>query len=992
MSSDKIEDWLAQIRREGTGFARLNNKTYKLTEFIDELPSGSKIWPIELSGNPQLIIENSSDQVNEDQPKNIRNLEVDFLENFGGKAFYKPFWGQLTYRPLDSSRTKVTYQGDQNVFNSDYLGCWLEPSRIHKCSSEFPNTGRNYFPNATAVVYSRVLEVLDGKNLIVDFAYNGKNSSAPSSISDEDGIFFFDNKFALESWSKSGRRKDTLFAESGKVYGVLGMPKIEVSKDSKMNFIGPKEGVTPAIHCMWSDAFNGDLHGRGLEAAGSFQETFGDNGTLFHLPNSGRVDINFEWQFIPPTYTQKVVQYGSPPGTIFSDPSNNSTQFGLKRFCNFDQFRIRDQMEQSLGFVRPGVSFSMPNQGYCNGGGRHNGRDITDFCIYRFEGDWMSKNPNNMKARTSGGLRVEWLGHSKERPGKFIEMESLKPSRFDNLEMRMVSQNRVEVSSSFFTWHHLASQEWTGGTSTSSELTHLIIDGKKIGLNTNGDFWLVNGENDLSGRGFTSSGINLFDKIPRKGDIISQNLQDISKNNLIGKPSERVVEVWGYVLQNGDKLISNGQTYTVEKTERKWKTWSQFSEQYPSPKPDWSRTDRRITYTEVTLDKVIPQALSDIEFTVNHAALEPLLDGKYRNGCSALWDLGNNSAGHLMYTDYNVNLVMENVETHGLIRSTSRPLYAETSKSLSGSVSSISVGSLGSDLWKKGDQLQLVDPEKGVVQEVELIDSFNGNAGNVLVKPVNLTHTFPEKSILVALYSLPSEARFDNTFFVEENGEPSYSQRIDYRPQGLRIRQIITGDNKYRLKIKGGRISWYSNLDNRFEPEIELCEFPHLVNPTSVVPVLLNPVFIDGKGARFGFQRKEDGKEEIFISSRVVARNGAKLDLRNSVLGSDLTLEGNGEFLIDNLKSGNFVINGQNQNYGYNLKFQERFIKTKDLTVRGKNGKAGIMVDSPFKVGDFKLQLEKWELFPGIFNAGGFQTKQDRQHPDYEKFVTIERA
>ncbi len=918
--------------------------------------------------------------------------EFDSLEKFGGKAFYKPFWGQLSYEKIDAGRSRVSYQGSEDIFNEDYVGCWLEPSRIHKCSSEFPSSGRNYFPNANAVVYSRVVEVIDGKNLIVDFPYNGLNSEAPSKIMDQDGIFFFDNKFALESWSKSSNRKDTLYADSGKVYAVLGMPKIEVSPDSTMNFTSPDGGEPPAIHCMWSDAFNGDSNGRGLEPAGSFAETFGSNGTLFHLPDSGRVDIDFSWQFIPATYTQKVVQYGSPTGTIFSDSSADSSQHGLKRFCNFDQFRIRDQMQSALGFVRPGVSFGMPNQGYCNGGGKHNGLEITEPCIYRFEGDWLSKNPNNMKARTSGGLRVEWVGHSKTRRGKFIEMESLKPSRFDDLEMKMVSRNRVQVSSPYFTWHHLASQEWTGGTSTGSELTHIIIAGYKIGLNSNGDFWLVNGDNDLSGRGFTGDEINLFDKIPKKGDSISQNLQDISRNNLIGKSDDKTFEIWGYAIQKGDQFTFNGRTFTVEKTSRKWKNWKQFSAQYSVPNPRMNRTDRRITYTEVTLNQGITEGLGQINFQVSKSNLEALLDGKFRKGCSALWDQGNNSAGHLMYTDYNVNLVMENVDIHGLIRSTARPLFAETTKAISGSVSSIPVGRLGSKIWGKGHRLQLLDPENGKVQEVELSNSFNGNPGSVQIKTVDLNHSFPEKSILVALYSLPSEARFENTFFVEENGEPSYSQRIDYRPQGLRIRQLITGQDKHRLKIIGGRISWYSNLDNRFEPEIEFSDFPHLVSPTSAVPVILNPIFKDGKGAKFGFQRKENGKQEIFIPSRVVVRDGFEVNLNNSVLGSDLTLEGNGKFSVDNLKTGNFVINGQAQTYGYNLKFQERFVKTKDLTVQGKNGKAGLIIESPFKIGDFKLQLDNWELFPGIFNAGGFQTRQNKKDPDYGKFVKIVRS
>src|SRR5690606_23249975 len=112
------------------------------------------------------------------------------LEEFGGNSFYKMIWGKLTYSSQNGSKTKVTYEGEQDVFDANFVGKWLEPSRIHKCSFDFPDTGRNYFPGATSVVYSRVLDVLDGKNLLVDFSYNGGDAVNPKPISNQDGIFF----------------------------------------------------------------------------------------------------------------------------------------------------------------------------------------------------------------------------------------------------------------------------------------------------------------------------------------------------------------------------------------------------------------------------------------------------------------------------------------------------------------------------------------------------------------------------------------------------------------------------------------------------------------------------------------------------------------------------------------------------------------------------------------------------------------------------------
>ncbi|PZX56487.1 hypothetical protein [Algoriphagus chordae] len=917
------------------------------------------------------------------------SADFNTLEEFGGNSFYRMFWGKLSYTKLNDSQTTVSYEGGEDVFDASFVGKWLEPSRIHKCALDFPETGRNYFPGALAVVYSRVIEVIDGKHLIVDFAYNGGNASSPKTATNQDGIFFFDNKLAINSWSGAAMRKDVLKANAGQIYACLGMPRINVKQDSTLNFAGISGAEQPAIHLMMSDAFNGDKDGKGEGVLISFKETFGENYVFFDLPSQGKVSIDFDWQFIPPTYSQKVVQYGVPDCYFFYDKAAYSQQYGLKRVSNKNQFRIRDAMKKALGFVRPGVAFSMPNQGYCNGGGIHDGREIKEFCTYRFEGNWLGKNPNNMKARTSGGLRVEWIGESKENPGNFIEMESLKAYRFDELKFKFLSNASLEVDDPNFTWYHLASQEWTGGNSTGYEASSLRVNGKTIGLNTNGDFWLVYGDEDVASRGLSAHRLSFFDKIPKPGDIISQDLQDIKKNSLIAKLSDTNFEVWGWAIQEGDQLSYAGKNFTVKKTERKWKTWEQFAAQYSNPPERLKRADRKITYTEIELNQPVSASLAELEFQVVKGGLTACLDGKEISGCSAVWNFGNDAPGHLMYIDYNVNLIMKDVRIHGMIRSTSKPLWAETSTALSGNISSIPVGPLGATIWKRGDKLQLADPESGLVTEVELITDFSGNAGKLLIKPIKLSGEFPAQSILTALYSLCQEASFENVNFVEEDLRPCYSERIDYRPQGLRLRQMITKNDSCRVKINGGRISWYSNLDNRFEPEVEITNHPHMINPKSVVPVLLNPVVSDKKGIHFGYQYKQAGEAEIFVLSRVVVRDGKEIDLSNSVLGSDLYLEGNGDIVLNGLKSENFIDNGRDTGVGFNLVVQDKFMATKSLELKGQNGKAGLMVNTAYPTGALKIDFKKWELIPALFNNEGFQSKQNKNDARYSDFVKI---
>jgi len=256
----------------------------------------------------------------------------------------------------------------------------------------------------------------------------------------------------------------------------------------------------------------------------------------------------------------------------------------------------------------------------------------------------------------------------------------------------------------------------------------------------------------------------------------------LRKNGLIGKAAPNRFKVWGWAVLKDDLLSFEGKSYGVKSAQRKWKTWEQFSVQYASPERRLLCSDRRISYTEIKLDQAINADFNQIQFEVVKGSLAHLLDGKEVGGCTVFWSFGNYSPGHLMYTDYNVKLVMKNVQIHGLIRSTSRPICANTTTALTGSISRIPIDGLGASIRKTGDRLQLAHPESGIAQEVELILSYGGNGSVILIKPIQLLYDFPVDSIVTAFHCLPSEARFENVNFVKEDLSPSYSQRIDYRP------------------------------------------------------------------------------------------------------------------------------------------------------------------------------------------------------------------
>jgi hypothetical protein len=113
------------------------------------------------------------------------------------------------------------------------------------------------------------------------FAYTSGDSFNPKPSSDQDGIFFFDNKFAIESWANSIRKKPVLNANSDQIYACLGIPKIYISQDSSLRFGWSGTGQRPASQIMMSDAFNRNKHGLGENGQASFRATFGENTAFF---------------------------------------------------------------------------------------------------------------------------------------------------------------------------------------------------------------------------------------------------------------------------------------------------------------------------------------------------------------------------------------------------------------------------------------------------------------------------------------------------------------------------------------------------------------------------------------------------------------------------------------------------------------------------------------------------------------------------------------
>ncbi len=136
------------------------------------------------------------------------------LEQFGGQAYYKRFDEGLTYTPysvdqsitngtpfpVGTNCTKITYTGigdgfDVNDLNKSFCGLFVHqnPGQTDAAIAD------RYYPNIVGSRYAKVIRVLDEKNILVDFEYNGKSKAGPQVVFDQKGYIFFDNSAAWAS-------------------------------------------------------------------------------------------------------------------------------------------------------------------------------------------------------------------------------------------------------------------------------------------------------------------------------------------------------------------------------------------------------------------------------------------------------------------------------------------------------------------------------------------------------------------------------------------------------------------------------------------------------------------------------------------------------------------------------------------------------------------------------------------------------------------------
>ncbi len=919
--------------------------------------------------------------------------EVQTLEAFGGQAFYKMFWGELTYTPLGNGTSRVTYQGDQDVFDASFVGKWLEPSRIHHNAAEYPATGRNYFPNVIGVVYAQVLEVEDGRNLIVDFAYNGRNRERPQAVRDEDGTFFFDNRAAVEAWGRRPGSANVLRAEPGAIYAVLGLPRIQIPPDTSWTLQAADPENPPMLHIMASDNFAVAQNGGSDDLPpGSYGDTFGrceddkggGNGALFHLPGRGEVNIDVQWQLLGPTYRIPSLQYGPKRMSLFVDAHLDSTEHGLKRVVSRNQFVIRDRMRAALGFVREGASFALIDQGVCYTGGLDDGEDIVHYNVYRFEGGWHSREPQSFKSRFKSGVRVEYVGESPERRAVFASMPSLSRGQFENLGLRWLNNRRVHIVSDTFTWYQVVNQYWTGGTSTDgADTTQVVVDDRFIYFGDNGDWQLAYGGAMGEGIGLTGDEVNSFNRIPAPGDVIRQSPRDErgaftndANNGIVRKISDTEFDLWGWNILPGDVLEHGGRTFTVKTIARQGLPWREYDPvRYANAHPLFCCHP-----TRVTLDAAIAEPAEAVVFTVVSSSLSHLLSGETVTGRT---HYARKGFDHLMYTDISTNYRFENVDYSGYIRCTGQDYLTRTTAAVSGEVQAIPIRPTSAgEAWAAGKKLRIFDPTTGRSRTVTVAETVGGR-NEVKIEATRFDEAYPPESIVTAMFSLNRVAEFINCFAVEEDGSPSFDNASEYVPYPLELRRQITKDSRYRVRIQGGRM--FARRSELAMPEIELSGRPMLIRGGNSFGAsgIINPLVADGKG---------------FVVHGMVMislKEGYTADLSRVELQGGLFVSGHGALILDGMMA---TPTAENPAVWHGVEVTANAVPAspetvRDLALRGSGGECGFRIEGhAYPPGTLKMDLQDWTLRPSPYNPRGFMLMQAKADPAHEAFIRINGA
>jgi hypothetical protein len=589
------------------------------------------------------------------------------VEKFGVIGFHRDFFATLTVTPLGAGRSRVTYNGPDSPFSSDWTkqGVQFVGYRIHKNDAQ--RTPDAYFPAVLGSRYSRVVEVENGKTLIVDFEYNGGNPQTPQAAHKASGYFFIDCAPALREMVQKPDRPDQFVFKAGTTYVVKGMPNIpfhaqEQKGDMHWASSDPKQRVNFKISA--EDAIDyapprGDRNAKPSQLP---------DGALFNLDTHNHSIYLHRLNIIGPTYTVPTIQ-PQWRAVIFDYAKGQCARTLEIRDCN--TLAEKEAAAERGALLPRGANWLAPDiTGIVAGGGLRGDRgdgviDMLDYQRFNlFNSTWIAWCIHSIKNNDGAGNWITIDGEQRDAQGKPLNMvyeaQYVKRNRFAEVQLSFhnlagTDQARgVRVESDDFSWPMLENQYWTGGTSTSStNPTEISVDGFTLYFGNNGD-WRRETQDAGTVHGIrNASEAELFDRIPQVGNLIPAE-----------KTADGAWRVWGWGVQEGDVLEQNGQQFTIAARQRKHSADKVLGVGNPAGRDGYAH------YWQLTFQDNATPTGERAQLKVVKSQTASLLDGKPR---SATIIYKSDLHGHWQYNRAEMNYSFRNICFNGNYRCTAGP-------------------------------------------------------------------------------------------------------------------------------------------------------------------------------------------------------------------------------------------------------------------------------------------------------------------------------
>jgi hypothetical protein len=337
------------------------------------------------------------------------------MEAFGAEPFYSAdqFYGTLTITPLPAeNKSLLTYTGAGQPFDPSWVAKKVEfvGFRCHKNPIAYPPNGvpnGNYFPGMTSCRYSRVIEVVDGRNLKVDFVYNGGHAERPQPVTNAFGYFFVDCRAAFAKAFSAAEPATRFVLQDGKTYVCKGGWNTAVGKDIALSAPGKA-----AIKISMEDPF---LIGENMEDANlitderaSYLTTFGSS-AFFIFPDNTHFDVRLEnIDLLPPHYAAPNSGLNAGGcGPIFAHPSAQDYGTNLQGRWIYGKRELVNCDNQAEAKKYAGVSF--PREPWFFGGplcasndGGKLKADSSDIEFYQefnfYDVEWFGREPMGLRS------------------------------------------------------------------------------------------------------------------------------------------------------------------------------------------------------------------------------------------------------------------------------------------------------------------------------------------------------------------------------------------------------------------------------------------------------------------------------------------------------------------------------------------------------------------------------------------------------------------